>query len=783
MDLFNLSAKLVLDKKEYDQGIDDAESKAYKTGEAIGTGMKGIGSAFGSAITGLAKLTVAGIAAAGTAVGALVKQSVQEYAEYQQTWGGVQKLYGTAGMSVEQYAESVGKSVDEVRGKYNELTQAQDMVLKNAQNAYATAGMSTQQYMEQATSFSAALINSLGGDTVKAAEQTDVAMRAIADNYNTFGGDMQNIQNAYQGFAKGNYMMLDNLKLGYGGTKTEMERLIADANTYAESMGMAGDLSIDSFSDIVTAIDLVQQKQGIAGTTAREATETISGSLNMVKAAWDNLVAGISDPEADLSTLIDNLVNSIVGYTDEAGNHVKGFIDNIIPTVKQAATGIVQVISEAIPKMAEQLPSLLNDTLPMIIEAAVEMLNALIEALPTVMQVLFDQLPTIIEAVVNAVLELLPMVIELGLQFVMALAQGIVEALPELLPALVDTVLQIVEFLTNPDNLTQLIEAGVQIILALVNGLIEALPRLIEALPVIVQNLVTALINNLPLLIDATIQIVMAIAQALIENLPLLLDALVQITFALINGIILAIPDFITAIIDLLTEVTATLMESLPTFVSNGISLIESLIEGIVSMIGTVVQAIIKLITNIIEAIKNRFERLKEAGKNMIGAIKDGITSKISEAKQWGQDLIQNFIDGILAKWEALKSTVASVAQSVKDFLGFSEPKLGPLSNFHTYAPDMMNLFMQGIRDNKSALIDTVADAFDFQNLVTAPELDTSIVGTPSGGASGDYDMRNNTTNQTWNVNIYQPMESAVDVARKLREESQYGLLGGGSLA
>ncbi len=215
MNLFTLFAKLILDKSEYDKGLNDAESKAYKTAQAVGTGMQGIGGAFGKAISGLTKITVAGIAMASTATGALVKKSVSEYAEYQQTLGGVQKLYGTAGMSIEQYAESVGKSVDEVKGKYAELTKAQEMVLANAENAYMTAGLSTQAYMEQATSFSASLINSLGGDTVKAAEQTDVAMRAIADNYNTFGGDMQNIQNAYQGFAKGNYMMLDNLKLGW----------------------------------------------------------------------------------------------------------------------------------------------------------------------------------------------------------------------------------------------------------------------------------------------------------------------------------------------------------------------------------------------------------------------------------------------------------------------------------------------------------------------------------------------------------------------------------------
>lgn len=194
MNVFELSASLTLDKKNYEDGLNQAESQANKSGGKIS-----------SIISTVNKVAVAGLTASATAVGVLAKKSFSAYAEYEQMVGGVQKLYGTAGMSVEEYAKSVGKSVDDVKGKYDELTTAQDLVMKNAANAYRTAGMSTSQYMEQATSFSAALINSLGGDTVKAAEQTDVAMRAIADNYNTFGGDMQNIQNAFQGFAKQNY--------------------------------------------------------------------------------------------------------------------------------------------------------------------------------------------------------------------------------------------------------------------------------------------------------------------------------------------------------------------------------------------------------------------------------------------------------------------------------------------------------------------------------------------------------------------------------------------------
>ena len=300
MDVLSLRALLTLDSTQYEEGLSNAESEA-----------KGFGSKFTSAMKTTAKAGAAAIGAAAGAVALLGKSSISAYADTEQLVGGVKKLYGNMGMSVEDYAKSVGKSVSEVNAEWKRNEQAQKLVLDNAKEAFRTTGLSSNEYMEQATSFSAALINSLGGDTVKAAEQTDVAMRAISDNYNTFGGDMQNIQYAFQGFAKQNYTMLDNLKLGYGGTKTEMQRLIDDANTWAEENGKAADLSIDSFSDVVTAIEYIQEKQGIAGTTAREASTTIAGSIGMVKAAWENLVSGLADPEADISTLVTNLVDSV----------------------------------------------------------------------------------------------------------------------------------------------------------------------------------------------------------------------------------------------------------------------------------------------------------------------------------------------------------------------------------------------------------------------------------------------------------------------------------------
>jgi phage-related protein len=714
VDLFTLSAKLQLDKDDYDKGLDDAESKAYKVGQGIGSFINTVG-----------KVSIAGLTAAVGAVASLVKKSVSEYAEYQQLWGGVQKLYGTAGMSVEEYAQSVGKSVDEVKGKYDELTQAQDMVLKNAENAYATAGMSTQKYMEQATSFSAALINSLEGDTVKAAEQTDVAMRAISDNYNTFGGDMQMIQNAYTGFAKGNFMMLDNLKLGYGGTKTEMERLIADANEYANSMGMAADLSVDSFSDIVTAIDLVQQKQGIAGTTAREATETISGSLGMLKASWQNLVAGLADPDADVSKLIDNVVKSIVGYTDETGKHVKGFIDNIIPTIKQSVKGIVQVIRELVPVISKELPELIADILPMLIETGAELLDGLIDALPDLIQALIEQLPTLIDATIDAVVKLLPMIVELGLQFIMALANGIIEALPELIPAITEVILQIVTLLTQPDTIVQLVMAAVQIMMAIAQGLIEALPQLIEALPTIIMNLVEALIQLSPELLKAGWELIKMLAK----------------------GIIDAHVAAINAAVELMDKLKEKIIEKTLEYVEKGKEIVNKLIKG----------------------IKESYSNLKAKGKELVDKVKEGFKEKVEQAKTWGKDLIQNFINGLKEKWENLKSTVTDIAGSIKDVLGFSEPKVGPLSNFHTYAPDMMDLFAKGVRDNKHMLINTVEDAFNFQDLITSP-----VMPIQSGYAPYTGDTKDTNTNTNSNIDVYVTLEGDADrIFRVVKSEAK----------
>lgn len=321
-------------------GVDDQASS--KIG-AIGSGIAG-------AVGGAAKVAAAGVAATVTGLAAITKASLDGYSAYEQNVGGIQKLYGNMGQSLEEYAASVGQTTDQARAKWQALGNAQTTMLKQAQGAFATCGMSANQYMEQATSFSAALINSLGGDTEKAAAQTQKAMVAMADNVNTFGTSMQDVQNAYQGFAKQNYTMLDNLKLGYGGTKEEMQRLIDDANEYGKSIGKAGDLSIDSFSDIVDAIDLVQQKQQIAGTTSREAATTIEGSVGMMKAAWENWLTSLGSEDWDVGETTAALAESL-----------EAVASNVLPRVTEILTTVIESLPELVGTLAPEVASFFSE--------------------------------------------------------------------------------------------------------------------------------------------------------------------------------------------------------------------------------------------------------------------------------------------------------------------------------------------------------------------------------------------------------------------------------------
>ena len=624
MDIFELSATLTCNKQKYDNALDDAEKKASSSGSKIGGFFAGMG-----------KAVAAGLGVAAGASAKLVKDSVQQYAEFEQLQGGIETLFGDAA----------------------------NVVMENAKKAYKTAGKDANDYMNTVVGMAGAL-NKATGDVKKSADLADMAIVDMSDNVNKMGTSMEMVQNAYTGFSRGNFTMLDNLALGFSGTKEGMQELLDSAQAIS---GVQYDIS--SYADIVEAIHVVQTEMGITGTTSKEAATTIQGSINMTVEAWENLVTGLTNPDADISELIDNLV-------DSAKNAAK----NLVPAVKQALTGVASLVKQIAPIIADELPSLVNDVLPMLIDTGISLFNGLVDALPAILDVLIQQAPKIINTIVDAIIDLLPVIIKLGLGLVLALAKGLVEAIPQLIPAITEMITGLVEMLTEPDTLIQLVMAAIQIILAIQQGLINAIPQLLEAVPVIIENLIVAIVELLPLLLNA------------------------------------------------------------------GVQMVGNISDGILTSIGSIITIAGDLIKAFIDAIKNKFSQLKEKGKEIIDNVKAGVKQKINDAKTWGQDLIQNFINGILAKWQALKDTVKAVAQSVKDFLGFSEPKLGPLSNFHTYAPDMMNLFMQGVKDNKSKLLDTVQSAFDFQDLITMPQVN---LGTENGNIG--YNINENTNNYTNN--------------------------------
>lgn len=365
------------------KNMNESMKDATNTASKMSSVMKGIGS---SAIKVGKGLAVAGAAAA-TAVTALVSKSVGAFADYEQLTGGVETLFGAGGRSVEEYAQSVGKSVSDVQGKYDSLMSAQNVVLENANKAYMTAGMSANEYMDTVTGFSASLISSLGGDTNKAADYANSALVDMSDNANKMGTDMESIKNAYQGFAKQNYTMLDNLKLGYGGTQEEMKRLLSDAEKLT---GQRYDIS--SFADITQAIHAIQTQMDITGTTAKEASTTISGSWGSLKAAFQNVLVGLTTGGDMFDQSLDALINTAVTFGQ-----------NIIPAIKGALSGVGYLIEGLAPVIVAELPSMVSDILPHLVSAAKSLVTGLISQLPALGKAVLDAIPSIFDGMTDVI--------------------------------------------------------------------------------------------------------------------------------------------------------------------------------------------------------------------------------------------------------------------------------------------------------------------------------------------------------------------------------------------
>ena len=370
MELFKLFGTIALDNSEANRGIDETTDKAENAHPKISAAFEKIG----TAAVKVGKVVATGLGAGAAAIGALAKQSLDNYAEYEQLVGGVETLF----------KDSSGK------------------VLDYANNAYKTAGLSANEYMETVTSFSASLLQGLDGDTAKAAEVANRAITDMSDNANKMGTSMSMIQNAYQGFAKQNYTMLDNLKLGYGGTQAEMARLINDSGVLGDSMVVTAEtVNQVSFDKIIEAIGVVQDRIGITGTTAREASSTIQGSLAATKSAWQNLLTGFADGNQDLGLLIENLVSSAT----TAAN-------NIVPRIVQILSGISNALPQIMAVISAELPGLVESLLPGVIQGATALMTGLITMLPQILAILLAQIPGIVTQLATAISQAFPVLLQ-----------------------------------------------------------------------------------------------------------------------------------------------------------------------------------------------------------------------------------------------------------------------------------------------------------------------------------------------------------------------------------
>lgn len=698
MDLLSLVANLSLDASEYEKGL-------AQSGQAV----KSFGNAFSKVLGMVAKVGVAALGAATTATAFLAKSAISSYAEYEQLVGGVSKLYGTAGQTLEEYAASVGKTTDEVKDKYASLMQAEELMAKNAQKAYMTAGMSANQYMETATGFSAALINSLGGDTVKAAELTDVAMRAMSDNVNTFGSSMDSVQMAFQGFAKQNYTMLDNLKLGYGGTKEEMQRLIDDANEYRKSIGESSDLSIDSFADIITAIEAVQEKQNIAGTTNREAMKTIEGSANATKAAWENVITAIGRGEG-LEEAMSNLTTAIFGTADG-----EGLLNQLLPRIQTVFEGIGEFISAAAPYITGKLPGLVSSIVPQMLKAGTSLLSVVSSTLPTMVQQLFSSLaPQVVSASKSLFTTLSttigPMIQELfgessilqdifnsGIELIGKFTEGIRTYLPELIPVAMEMLLNLTSGLR--ENFGTLFDSAMEMLLAIADGIIQSLPVLIETVPTIIENIAGLINDNAPKLIVTGLTIIKNLVVGIIQNIPVIIQNIPKIFSAIVavwsafNWINLG-KQVITFIGNGIKSLATAIPQFLRDIAQNGGNIIRNF--GWASFGRAIIQLLVNGVRALASSIPSALRSIASAAaRSFIGFSWSSTGRQIING-------IANGIRGAAGKIvEAAKNAAKRAFEAAKNFLGIKSPsrlfrdKIGKMM-----AEGMAIGFDEGINDD-----------------------------------------------------------------------------------
>ena len=669
------------------KNMNESMKDATNTASKMSSVMKGIGS---SAIKVGKGLAVAGAAAA-TAVTALVSKSVGAFADYEQLTGGVETLFGAGGRSVEEYAQSVGKSVSDIQGKYDSLMSAQNVVLENANKAYMTAGMSANEYMDTVTGFSASLISSLGGDTNKAADYANSALVDMSDNANKMGTDMESIKNAYQGFAKQNYTMLDNLKLGYGGTQEEMKRLLSDAEKLTGQR-----YNISSFADITQAIHAIQTQMDITGTTAKEASTTISGSWGSLKAAFQNVLVGLTTGEDMFDQSLDALINTAVTFGQ-----------NIIPAIKGALSGVGYLIEGLAPVIGETIPPLINDLAPTLANSAVSLISSLVNGLTQNATQFSECLSNMIIVAVAGISTVVPQLLDAASKIVSNLMQGLTNSMPQIVNGAVTLIEGLVDGLV--DNVPLLVMGAVQLVASLANGLIANLPRIIDAGVNLITGIVSASYSMMPQIIQNGMQLVVNLAVGLVRAIPQLIAALPRITGAIVKG-----------------------FKSVNWF-DLGLQLIKSIWGGIKSIGSEMWNGVKEKTSELWGGVKNvvseKLNNIKSAYDAHGGGLKGATFAAIEGVKEYyrtGYDAINQLTGGKLgevvnavgAKMEAVKSKFGEAFGNVKNTVMtiFENIKNGIVEKITAAVDTVKNVFTK--------ISDTVSSVWDkIKSLLKAPKI------------------------------------------------------------
>lgn len=677
------------------------------------------------------------VAAASAAVAGLATLSVKQYAEFEQLTGGVETLF----------------------------KDSADLVKRYAANAYETAGLSANEYMNTITGFSASLLQGLGGDTEKAARIGHQAILDMSDNANKMGTSMEMIQNAYQGFAKQNYTMLDNLKLGFGGTKEEMQRLLVEAEKIS---GVK--YNISNFSDIIEAIHVIQNEMGITGTTAKEAATTISGSFNMLKSAWSNILTGMASDTENFDDLVNDLVYSL-----------QTFGGNILPRIKIAIGGITKLFNS----LVQELPSLINNILPELLNSGIDIVKNLIsgiqEGLPSLINTALD----IMMSLVNGVIEVMPMLLEVGLQALITLGQGIAENLPTLIPTLVNLVISMCDMII--ENLPLILDVAIDIILALVEGLVTALPTLISEVPRIINEFSNAIYSALPQILKAGVDILLMLIKGLIDSIPTLIANIPQIIMAIVNVFTLYNwtqlgKSLITWIGDGIKGMGGSLVSWVKGLGQNavdgivgifkqggsiGSNFISWITNGIRSMFGNIVGNVRNLGSSILSTIKNilGWDSAASIGSNLI----KGIWNGISNMTGWILNLIGGFADSVIGSIKGFFG-IHSPSRIMRDLIGTNIVKgIGVGIDIET--PNLE----KDIDSNMSDLVAKMQTTVDYETAMTTARVVTknnssdgnsinSSEGIPEGSV---FILKNEIDGQSIGESVYKVVNGKLALAGK----------------